>query len=255
MRAARLKEKISAGKAVIGPFVNFIDPMAIEAIGLTGFDFAIIDHEHGRIGVKDAENLTRAAESVNLSPVIRVPECNASAIVTALDCGAEAVQVPNVATVEQATLAAKSARYFDPGGERGTSPYNRAANYSIDKPFDGRELDAEQILIVQVEGEEGLGNLDRILDIPGIDGIFLGPNDIARSLGLAGQMAHAKVVTAVEEATKKIRAKGLFVGTFCANAEQANRWIELGIQYASISMDVFMFGERCKQIVAEIKRG
>lgn len=255
MRTTRLREKLSRGGPVIGPFCNFTDPQAVEVIGLAGFDFCILDHEHGRIGVKQMEDLVRAAEVSGTSAVIRVSEVNASRITTALDTGAEAVQVPNLATADHARTAVRSARYFEPGGERGTSPYNRGANYNIGGAFDARKLDEEQILIIQVEGEQGLANLDAILDVPGYDGIFLGPNDIARSLGLAGQMAHPRVVAAVEKAAARIREKGLFAGTFCATVEQAHQWMRLGVQYISIDTDVHIFAETCCDMVGRLREG
>ena len=253
MRTTRLKDKIDNGQTVIGPFCNFTDPQAIEAIGLAGFDFCILDHEHGRISVKEVEGLVRAAEVSGTSAVIRVPDLSASRITAALDCGAEAVQVPNLATADHARFAVKSARYFEPGGERGTSPYNRAANYDVGGCFDPRKLDEEQLLIIQVEGEEGLGNLDAILDVPGLDGVFLGPNDMARSLGLAGQMDHPKVVAAVEKAAAAIKAKGLFAGTFCANVDQARRWTSLGVQYISIRTDLHILAEACRDLVERMR--
>lgn len=223
MRTAQLATKLRNGSTVIGPFCNLTDPQAIEVAGLAGFDFCILDHEHGRMSVKDVEHLVRAAEASGTSAVIRVAELSTAQITTALDCGAEAVQVPNLATVAHARSAVEAARYFKPGGQRGTSPYNRAASYNMNGAFDPQGLDQEQLLIIQVEGEEGLANLEAILEVDGIDGVFLGPNDIARSLGLAGQMAHQRVVAAVEAAVVRIRAKGLFAGTFCANAAQAHQ--------------------------------
>ena len=255
MRSTQLRDKLQQGRPVIGPFVNLTDPQGVEVIGLAGFDFCILDHEHGRMSVKDMEGLVRAAEVSGTSPVIRVQEPNASKITTALDTGAEAVQVPNLATAEHARDAVRAARYFEPGGERGTSPYNRGANYNMGTPFDARKLDEEQILIIQVEGEEGLANLDSILAVPGYDGIFLGPNDIARSLGLAGQMAHPKVVSAVEKAAARIREKGIFVGTFCATVEQAHQWIKLGVQYISIRTDLHILGTACSELVERLREG
>ena len=253
MRTTRLRDKIKQGRTVIGPFCNLTDPQAVEAIGLAGFDFCILDHEHGRFSVKDMEGLVRAAEISGTSGVIRVAELNTAQITTALDTGAEAVQVPNLSSMEHAKTAVRSARYFEPGGERGTSPYNRGANYNLHDCFDPKKIDEEQLLIIQVEGEEGLANLDAILEVDGLDGIFLGPNDIARSLGLAGQMAHPKVVAAVEQAATKIRAKSLFAGTFCANVDQAHQWIRLGVQYISIRTDVHILGMACAEIVQRLR--
>ena len=254
MRTTRLRDKINEGRTVIGPFCNFVDPQAVEAIGLAGFDFCVLDHEHGRIGVKEIEGLVRAAEVSDTSGVIRVAELSPAQITTALDTGAEAVQVPNLVTVEDARVAVNSARYFQPGGQRGTSPYNRAANYDMHGQFDPKKLDEEQLLIIQVEGEQGLANLDAIVQVEGIDGIFLGPNDIARSLGLAGQMSHPKVVAAVEGAAGRIREKGLFVGTFCANVEQAHQWTRLGVQYITIRTDVHILAEACRELAQRMRK-
>lgn len=253
MRQNELKRKLQRGETVLGPFMNCSYGSFIEIVGLSGFDFAIIDMEHGPLEVETAEDLCRAAQGVGLSPIVRVRKNDAPQIQRALDIGSAGVQVPQIETKADAEFTARAAKY-QPYGMRGLSFYTRAGDYTMfgTKGYTDY-LNAEQLVIVHVEGKRGLDNLDEIITVPNIDVIFLGPYDLSQSFGIPGQVEDPRVVKGMEEATAKIRAAGKATGTFARDAATARRWIDAGIQYISLGVDVGIFAKACSDIVKETR--
>ncbi len=253
MRENALKQKLQRGEAVIGPFMNCSYPAFIEIVGLAGFDFAIIDMEHGPLSVETAEDLCRAAQGVGLAPIVRVRKNDAPQIQRALDIGSAGVQVPQIECRADAEAVVRAAKY-QPLGMRGLSFYTRAGDYTVHGVAGITDrLNAEQLVIIHVEGVRGLEHLDEIIAVPHIDVIFLGPYDLSQSFGIPGQVNDPRVVKGMEEATAKIRAAGKAAGTFAADAETAKRWLALGVQYMSLGVDVGIFARACRDLFQQIR--
>ena len=252
-RENKLKKILKEGGLVIGPFMKFTDPAAVEIAGYAGFDFVIIDTEHGPVSIQTAQNLIRAAEVAKITPIIRVAENNPSFILRALDIGAQGVEIPQISTKEDALRAVRSVK-FSPQGERGVCRFVKAAGYSSFDRYRYFKLSNEQTLvIVHIEGVEGVKNLKEILTVKDIDVIFLGPYDLSQSCGVTGQVNHPAVVEKMQESVKLSRGENVAVGTFVDNLEDAKRWINLGVQYISFSVDVGIFYEACSGIVKSLK--
>jgi 4-hydroxy-2-oxoheptanedioate aldolase len=233
--------------------MNCSYPAFIEIVGLAGFDYAIIDMEHGPLEVETAEDLCRAAQGVGLDPIVRVRKNDAPQIQRALDIGSAGVQVPQIETKADAEAVVRAAKY-QPLGMRGVSFFTRAGDYTVYGLTGITErLNAEQMVVVHVEGKRGLDNLEQILTVPHIDVIFLGPYDLSQSFGVPGQINDPRVVKGMEEATAKIRAAGKWAGTFAGDAEAAKRWINVGVQYISLSVDVGIFARACRSLVEQVK--
>jgi 2-keto-3-deoxy-L-rhamnonate aldolase RhmA len=253
MRENALKRKMQRGEAVFGPFMCCSHPSFIEIVGLTGFDFAIIDMEHGPLSVESAEDLCRAAHNANLDPIVRVRKNDAPQIQRALDIGSAGVQVPQIECKADAEATVRGAKY-QPYGMRGLSFFTRAGDYVIHGTQGITDrLNEEQIVIVHVEGRRGLDNLDEILTVPHIDVVFLGPYDLSQSFGIPGQVNDPRVVQGMEIATRKIRAAGKWAGTFAADVAGAKRWADVGVQYVSVNVDVGIFAKGCREIVQQLK--
>ncbi len=249
-----MKEALQDGKVVFGPFLKFTDPAVVEIMGFAGFDFVIIDAEHGPISMENAQNMIRAAESVNITPIIRVGNNEESFILRALDIGAQGIEIPQINSKPDAVRAVKSVKY-SPQGERGVCRYVRAANYSsMDKFKYFESANNETMIIAHIEGVEGINNLDEILSVPGIDVIFIGPYDLSQSLGIPGQVNHSLVVEKMKEVVTKCRENNIAVGTFADDVETAKSWVSLGVQYMSFSVDVGILYEVSKQIVEKLKK-
>ena len=246
------KQKLKAG-AVFGPFSKTCDPGVIEVLAHSGFDFVILDMEHGPSSVETVQSLIRSAELSGIVPIVRVPSTDEEIISNVLDVGAAGVQVPKVtcaADVHDALNASK----FAPLGKRGVCRYVRAANYSsMDKERYFSKAANEALLIVQLEGLEALKNLDEILDVEGIDIIFIGPYDLSQSLGVPGQVDHPSVIEKTTEIVNACRAKEIAVGNFTETAEQSRFWIDKGLTYMSFSVDLGLLYTGAKQIVDDLK--
>lgn len=248
MRTNFIKEKMAQGKAVLGPFCKMTDAAVYEIAGLAGFDFAIIDMEHGPIGYETAQNLVRACELSGISPIIRVPANEPHVILRALDIGAHGVEVPEINCKADAQKLAEAARYY-PKGNRGVCRFVRNADYSdLPKAAYFDQANERTLVIAHLEGKEGLENLDEIMEVDGIDVLFIGPYDLSQSLGIPGQTTHPKLIAAMEEIVSRAKAKGKQLGTFVESVEAAKRWREKGVAFLSYSVDVSFLMESFKTV-------
>lgn len=254
MEKNNLKEVLKEGKNVFGPFMKLTDPAVVEIMGFAGFNFVIIDTEHGPISIETAQNMIRAAESVNITPIIRVGSNDEALILRALDIGAQGIEIPQINSRSDALQAVKSVKY-SPQGERGVCRYVRAANYSsMDKFKYFESANKETMIIAHIEGVEGINNLDEILSVSGIDVIFIGPYDLSQSLGIPGQVNNFLVVEKMKEVVLKCMQNKVAVGTFADDVETAKSWVSLGVQYMSFSVDVGILYNASKNIVGKLKK-
>lgn len=227
-------------RAVIGIFSKTTDPAFIECIGFSGFDFVIIDMEHGPATTERVQDLIRAAQISNILPIVRVKEKCLSLISEVLDIGAGGVQVPHINKVEDIKELIEVAK-FSPLGNRGICKFVRAAKYSSMDKKDYFQKSNESVVIIQLEGVEGLKNIDEILKINGYDVLFIGPYDLSQSLGVPGEVNHPIIEEKMLEIVKKCKNKNIMFGNFVDTIEEARRWLKLGIKYFSFSVDVGIF--------------
>lgn len=248
----KLKAKLNNGEIALGPFVNLSSGALIEIAAYAGFDFVILDTEHGPLDILTAENLCRVAQGTGITPIVRIRENDPAQILRALDIGAGGVQVPQICTKADAEAVVHAAKYA-PLGMRGVSPYTRAARYFADGARIFERLNAESMVLIHLEGVEGLENLEEIISVPGLDVIFLGPYDLSQSLGIPGQVSDPRVVDRMREAAEQINAAGLTVGTFADGPEAARRWIDAGVRYVSLSVDTGIYLHGCRSMVQGVR--
>lgn len=249
----RLLENIKKKKHSIGTFSKCSDPAMIECIGLAGYDFVIIDLEHGSNSFETAQNLVRAATLNNITPIIRVSENNESIISKALDIGAQGIQIPQINNETDARKTVDAAK-FSPIGNRGVCRYVRAAGYSsINKLEYFEESNKNTLVIIQIEGKKGLENIDSILQVEGIDIIFIGPYDLSQSMGVPGQTNHPKVLNAMRMVMEKANQFNKNVGTFVETPADLKMWKDLGLLYLSYKVDVGIFYDACKNILMDLE--
>ncbi len=248
-----LKQKLSAGKFALGVFCEIPSAAVINIIGCAGIDFVIIDSEHGPISMETAEDMIRAAEVEKMSPIIRVGENHPWLILRALDIGAHGVQVPQISTREQAQQAVRYAKYA-PLGERGLSPFTRAGAYSLQKSTTHTaEANKNTMVILNVEGVEGIRNLDEILKVEGVDVVFVGPYDLSQSVGKPGKVDDPAVVDAIRKCAQKIRAAGKVAGCFARDPAMLKLIVDCGYQYATYLVDGALLLQACEQANAAFK--
>jgi 4-hydroxy-2-oxoheptanedioate aldolase len=248
-----IKAELRHGRVVLGPFFRIPSPDLVEIFGEAGFDFIIIDQEHGPVSTETASNLVRACDLVGMAAVVRVPDNLPWLIQHALDIGALGVQVPQVGTVADAERAVRSSK-FAPLGTRGVCRNVRAARYSARDRFKYfEESNRDTLVVVHIEGKEGVDHLAKILEVPGLDVIFLGPYDLSQSLGIPGQVDHPRLRSTMEEAIKMCRRAGIAAGTYADNIDVAKRWADLGVQYIAVGIDTAVIYNLTRQMVAEFR--
>jgi 4-hydroxy-2-oxoheptanedioate aldolase len=251
LRSNSLKHKLAGQEYVLGTFLEIPSPQLVEILGLAGFDFVIIDREHGSIDLAQTEDLIRASLSTGISPIVRVAACDPILVRQPLDMGAAGIHVPQIGSVESAALAIRSAR-FHPAGERGLQPFVRAASYRA-HPTPEFLNDRDSALIFHIEGREGVEALDGILSLDGTDVAFIGPYDLSQSLGVPGQVKHPRVREKMLEVVNKSRAAGKCVGTYCDDVETAREWRGLGVRYLAVSIDAAIFLRGAEAIVRGVR--
>jgi 4-hydroxy-2-oxoheptanedioate aldolase len=238
--------------SIVGPFCKTSDPAVIEALGLGGFDFVILDMEHGPCGLETIGGLIRAAEVAQVAPIVRVRSCDDELIGMVLDLGAAGVQVPQIRSPND-LLAAKTRVRFSPRGERGVCKYVRASGYSSTAPAEYFASGDRPLLIAQVEASQAVDNLDAILDVGGFDILFIGPYDLSQSLGMTGQVDHPSVISAMKRVVDTCIARKVDAGVFVDDADAARRWAAVGVKYLCLSVDMGIIVRGARQLINSVR--
>ena len=237
---ARFKAAMESERGALGPFMIGTDPALVESAGYAGYDFVLLDMEHGTTTFQTLPHLIRAANVVGVCPVVRVPRGSDIWIDQALDVGAGAVMIPQIETAEQARQAVSAAK-FSPIGTRGTCRFVRAAGFGAVPGSEYFTQSQDTVVILQAEGKRAVANLDEILEVPGIDVVFVGPYDLSSSLGHIGEIDHPEVVACIQEIIAKANAKGIKVGCFADTVEGGRKWRDLGVKFIGYSCDMYLF--------------
>ncbi len=246
-----LRPRLQRPPPLVGIFSILGSMEVVEMVGLAGFDFVIVDLEHGPMGIQAVPPLILAARARKLLPLVRVRSADPALIGSALDAGAAGVIVPQVCDAQTARAVVDAAR-FAPDGRRGLNPWVRAADFAADAGWLAR-TNAEVAVLAMVEGREGLDALPQILDVQGLDAIFLGPVDLAQSLGVGLQPEHPAVIEAVTKAVADAAAKDKRVAVFAPTAAAAQRWLDRGVAMVAVSEDTAILGSALKDLRAAIR--
>lgn len=249
----QIKVKLAAGEPVYGTFVVTGEPAISEILGYAGFDYTIIDTEHAPNDALTVQHHIRASEVTGLTPLVRVTKNDESLILRVLDLGAGGVIVPQVNTALEAAAAVQAARYA-PAGTRGISGVVRAARHGFVSTQDYVHMvNTETLVITQVEHIDAVKNVDEILSVEGLDGIFIGPADLSQSMGITGQFNNPKLRQVIEEVIKKGVAAGKLVAIFCLNAEDAKYWQQVGASMLCIGTDGMIFAAAARELIGKLK--
>lgn len=226
----KLKEKILNKEKCLGAFLAFPSPEIIEILGLTGWDLVVIDLEHGSMTRSDIAHLFRAAENVNLSIMVRVPENNPKTILGALDLGAEGIIVPMVNSSEDAYNAV-AALHYPPKGIRGLS-LGRAARYGIGMTAQEHAARTEDlVLAVQIESRSAVIQAKEISSVSGVDIVFIGPSDLSADFNLIGQPQSREIQEIITDIGSIIKEKEKIAGIFCTNKEMSEKYLSEGYSF------------------------
>jgi 2-keto-3-deoxy-L-rhamnonate aldolase RhmA len=231
MRTNHMKALLKAGKPALGCSIMIPSPQMVEMAAHAGFDWVLIDMEHGTIGLESAELMVMAAEARGITPIVR-PRNNASAEITSvMDRGAAGVQVPHINTAADARRALAAVK-FGAGDNRGLAAGTRPDSYGLAKSMTDfvRDANAESLVCVQLEHAAAIDNVDALLAVDDIDVYFIGPSDLSQSMGHPGNPKAPPVREAIEKTLARIVAAGKTPG-MPATADNLDQVIASGCRY------------------------
>ncbi|HEY4230465.1 MAG TPA: aldolase/citrate lyase family protein [Thermoanaerobaculia bacterium] len=247
------RSRVLAGSQQLGAFLTWPVEGALEILGLSGFDFSVLDTEHGYFNPESVERMVRAAEGVPLPVIVRVPNCHASAeIGRALDSGGCGVLLPRAEAVAAVRAAVESAKYA-PAGKRGLAGV-RANRYG-GVPFDHWVLEANDgsIVFVQIETAGALNAVAEIASEKWVDLLFVGPNDLSQALGVPGHYEDPRYRAAVERVAATAREHGKAAGIMLRSPEEIPALLALGYTVFTTS-DRSLFSQSARAWRAALQR-
>lgn len=213
LRENMLKKLIRNGDKALGCWTSMENPISTEILASCGFDFLIIDHEHGYGDAKGLSLQLQAMASTDSCSMLRVPEINPSYFKRVLDTGIEAIMVPGINSAAEAELAISYIMY-PPQGSRGLAPgMIRASRYGLNAAEYVREVNNNLFIVCQIETSEAVENIESIATVSGVDMLFIGPNDLSASLGKFSQYDDPEVRSLLEQAEQRILATGKPLGS------------------------------------------
>ena len=246
MPSNAFKHAICAGKAQIGLWVSLASPYSIEIVAGSGFDWLLIDGEHSPNDPPLVLPQLQAAAPYPVSCIVR-PAWNDKVLIKRyLDVGVQTFLVPYVQTVEEAQAAVAAVR-FPTRGVRGVAGVTRASRYGRVADY-ARKAEAEICMLVQIETRQGLDNLEAIARTDGIDGVFIGPADLAAGLGHLGDIQHADVQAAIKDAIARIRACGKPAGILATDEASTRRYIEWGTTFTAVGLDAMVLARETEKL-------
>ncbi|XP_061357319.1 uncharacterized protein LOC133301672 [Gastrolobium bilobum] len=249
-----LKSRLRNGDTLYGLFLLSFSPTIAEIAGLAGYDFVVVDLEHGHGGISDALPCLHAIAAAGTAAIIRIPETSAMWAKKALDLGPQGIMFP---MIESAKWARKAVSYcrFPPGGVRGSAhPVVRASGYGIDDGYLGSYME-ELLVMCQVESEEGVENVDEIVAVDGVDVVQMGPLDLSASLGCLWDPGNKKVKEVLREAERKVleSKEKVYLSGFALPHDGPQDLKSRGYHMVSGAVDVGLFRSAAVEDVESFK--
>jgi len=246
------KQALKQGEMQIGGWMSFAEPVTAEIMGTAGFDWLVIDGEHAPNDIRSIRDQLMALANSRAHPVVRVPVGETWLIKMVLDAGAQTVLVPIVESADQARELVRACRY-PPTGARGVgAAASRATMYGQVGDY-VQTADDEICLLVQVENRAGLAALDEILQVEGVDGVFIGPADLSTDMGYRGDSTTPEVRATIADALKRIRAAGKAPGILGTNDEAVQAYRDMGAQFLAVGIDVMLLAQAARGLAAKWK--
>lgn len=238
IRGTVLREKLASGATAIGTFLNLGSALSAEACAIAGYDWLLIDLEHGGGSESSVVGQIHAAAAHNVPVLVRVESLERMRSGRVLDLGANGIMFPQVTNVDDARRAVQNLRYF-PRGQRGTANYNRLCGFG--QHSEVLETTEEALLgIIQIETEGALADAELIAAIDGVDVLFVGPVDLTRSLGIAGRTSSPIFLRALDDVVKACVANGKTAGVIVNDPSDVGRFRALGFTFIAVGSDSSM---------------
>jgi 4-hydroxy-2-oxoheptanedioate aldolase len=246
----KFKAALAQRKPQIGLWLSLANGYTTEICATAGFDWLLIDGEHAPNDLRSTLEQLQVVAPYRSHPVVRPVSGDVNLIKHLLDIGAQTLLVPMVNTAEQARHIVSAMRY-PPHGIRGVgSGAARVSRWGLRTDYVDR-ADAEACLLVQAESRQALENLEAICAVDGVDGVFIGPADLAASLGHRGKPGHPEVLQAIEDAIKRIVASGKAAGILTFDNALARRYLELGCTFVAVGVEATLLAGATRALCAE----
>jgi len=250
----RFKQGLASGQPQYGLWLGLPDNSAAEIAAVAGFDWLLIDGEHAPFDLRTIMSHLQAMAPYDVAPIVRCVEGSTALIKQLLDIGAQTLLVPMVETAEQAEQLVQAVRY-PPQGIRGLgTSLARAARWN-QVPGYLKKANDEICLIVQVETANAMNNLDAILAVEGVDGVFIGPSDLSASMGYIGDAGNPVVVETINTGLNKIRAAGKYAGLLCLDPSLAQHYVDQGANFVGVGVDTMILANETRKLAQRFKQG
>uniref|UniRef100_UPI00404844F8 HpcH/HpaI aldolase family protein n=1 Tax=Rheinheimera sp. TaxID=1869214 RepID=UPI00404844F8 len=246
-----LREKLNSNRPVIGTWNTLASPLVTEVMAQAGFDFQIIDLEHGPFILNEIHHHVSACESgTDCSPLVRIPTNQSWMALQSLDQGAHGIVVPHIEDITAAQTIAHSIKYH-PHGSRGFTPFSKAGGFSNNRTADYvRTANQETLGIVIIECLNGLKNVQEIVSVDGIDIIYFGAYDLSQALGHPGEPRHPEVVAAIRQGVAQVQSEGKYAGGFVPQSMDDIKWLlDMGIRFITYEVDSSIIFRHIKDLM------
>jgi 4-hydroxy-2-oxoheptanedioate aldolase len=247
------RRALASGRQLTGLWNSVPGPSVTELLAMAGYDWIVLDTEHSPTDVPEILPMLQAVAAWPVAPVVRPAANDPVLIKRLLDFGAQTLMIPYVQSAEEARAAVRAMRYA-PRGIRGVSGMTRASRYGAVEDYIAR-AEGELCLIVQVETAEAIARIEEIAAVDGVDAIFVGPADLAASLGEAGRTTAPAVLAAVEGAVRRIVAAGKPAGVLMTDPQAARACIGWGTTFTAVGTDLGLLAAAARRLRAEFAAG
>ncbi|MGH7562766.1 MAG: HpcH/HpaI aldolase family protein [Gemmatimonadales bacterium] len=250
----RLRARLTGGGLAVGTMlVEVRQPAVMRLLANAGFDFVLIDNEHGPFNVETIADLSRAARDAGVTPIVRIPELAYAQVTQALDGGAQGIMLPRVTAPDQVETCVRWMKY-PPAGRRGAVLGRGHTEFRAGPLAETlAALNRESFLVMQIETAEALDRLDELLAIPGVDAALVGPTDLSLALGIPGQMQHPLLVDAIDRVLAACRRHKVIPAIHTNDVTMTAEWARRGMRLVSISSEVGLLALGGGQAVRAIR--
>lgn len=246
------KRALAEGRQQVGLWASLANPYTAEIVAGAGFDWMVLDGEHSPNDPPIILTQLQAVAPYPVMPVVRIAWNDTVLVKRYLDIGAQTLLVPYVGNAREAASAVAAMRY-PTRGMRGVAGITRASRFGRVKDY-AKRAEEGLCLLVQVETLEGLENLEAIARTDGVDGVFIGPADLAAALGHLGDQQHARVQSAIQDAIRRIRSCGKPAGILATDEASTRRYIEWGTTFTAVGLDAMILARGAEALAAQFRK-
>ncbi len=246
----QFKQGLESGDTQFGLWLSIPDTTVAEMMAGAGFDWLLVDHEHGPYELRDVMHTLQAVAPYEVGTIVRPVNDDPALLKKMCDIGVQSFLVPMIDTAEQAEAVVQAVNY-PPTGRRGLgTSMARAARWNT-VPNYLKKANAEICVIVQAETTTAIDNLEAIANVDGIDGVFIGPSDLSASMGYVGDVSHPDVIKTVSAGIETIRAASKYAGLLCLDDSQVAHYVSCGANFVGVGVDTLLIGNSARTLAAK----